>query len=381
MDALRPVSNIMLHFTPLVYLSCALLLFMRRKDGDTSRSMLAFSVLIWGILMLGNLVYHYNDLEGAKIDVLSIISLQITLIAFFAMVLYPAEVIASGRITIKNILILCASNVVILMIILLTQPEFRKLYSFSEIIQYIGEYNVWFRLVIALYFLPLSFIIFFVPYKHTKSRVNIRWIRLYCVGMLISTLIYIVWILTGSTNMRLVMQTYCLVYCLIITYQELYLRLPSTSQHESPVQKTGTDLPERNERINNPKDETAPLHKPLLWNKLQLLLREQQPWRNPDLTLNELASLLETNRTTLSKLIKESGYEGFNSLINTCRIREFIHIIEHQEIDSLYETFFNVGFRSKATALRYFRQETGTTPSDYLQKRLPKKKEKADTAN
>lgn len=371
----------MLHFTPLVYLSCALLLFMRRKDGDTSRSMLAFSVLIWGILMLGNLVYHYNDPEGVKIEVLSIISLQITLFAFFAMVPYPAEVIASGRITIKNILILCASNVVILMIILLTQPEFRKLYSFSEIIQYIGEYNVWFRLVIALYFLPLSFIIFFVPYKHTKSRVNIRWIRLYCVGMLISTLIYIVWILTGSTNMRLVMQTYCLVYCLIITYQELYLRLPSTSQHESPVQKTRTDLPERNERITNPRDETIPLHKPLLWNKLQLLLREQQPWRNPDLTLNELASLLETNRTTLSKLIKESGYEGFNTLINTCRIHEFIHIIEHQEIDSLYETFFNVGFRSKATALRYFRQKTGTTPSNYLQKRLPKKKEKADTAN
>lgn len=109
-----------------------------------------------------------------------------------------------------------------------------------------------------------------------------------------------------------------------------------------------------------------------LWFKLSRLFEEERVWRNPDLTLVELAAKLGTNRTTLSKLIRDNGYDGFSSLINLCRIHEFIQLIQTQEINGIYETFFDVGFRSKSTAIRYFRQVTGTTPSEYLNQTLIK---------
>ncbi|MEG0455751.1 MAG: helix-turn-helix domain-containing protein, partial [Bacteroides sp.] len=71
-----------------------------------------------------------------------------------------------------------------------------------------------------------------------------------------------------------------------------------------------------------------------------------------------------------SKTIKEAGYDSFYEMVNTYRIKEFIYIIEHQKIKGIHETFFDVGFRSKATAIRNFRQQTGTTPSEYLQQIL-----------
>lgn len=256
---------------------------------------------------------------------------------------------------------LLASNAVFLAIIALTKPEFRELTSLGEIFQYIGEYNVWLRLSVILYILPLSLMIFYIPYRHTRSRVNIRWIRWFCGGMMVSSLLYVIWVLTGSDLIRLFMQIYCMGYCLLITYQELYQRLIVPSSDSNPVSSSVEET--HMELIKNS-------HSSPLWNKLVESLKERSLWRNPDLTLVELATILGTNRTTLSTLIQEAGYDGFYALINTCRIKEFIRIIEHQKIDGIYETFLDVGFRSKVTAIRYFRKETGTTPSVYLQQIL-----------
>lgn len=361
MDMVDKILEMMLHFTPFAFIVCALLLILRRKDGDKSRIMLAVSFIIWGMLMLGSLVYHYSNAREVEGGVLSIISLHITLFAFFSMILYPMEVIYPGRMTIKNILMLLASNAVFLAIIALTKPEFRELTSLGEIFQYIGEYNVWLRLSVILYILPLSLMIFYIPYRHTRSRVNIRWIRWFCGGMMVSSLLYVIWVLTGSDLIRLFMQIYCMGYCLLITYQELYQRLIVPSSDSNPVSSSVEET--HMELIKNS-------HSSPLWNKLVESLKERSLWRNPDLTLVELATILGTNRTTLSTLIQEAGYDGFYALINTCRIKEFIRIIEHQKIDGIYETFLDVGFRSKVTAIRYFRKETGTTPSVYLQQIL-----------
>lgn len=361
MDITGQLLNMTLHFTPFTFLACAVLLIARRKDGDKSRIMLAASFIIWGVLMLGSLIYHYRNTREVEGGILSIVSLHITLFAFFSMILYPIEVINPGSITIKNILILLKSNAVLIVIILLTKPEFRELTSFGEIFQYIEEYNVWLRLAVILYTLPLSFMIFYIPYKYTRSRVNIRWIRWFCGGMMISTLLYIAWVSTGSDAVRLLMQIYCMAYCSLITYQELFLRLitPLANNTEDPpvVEKARAELVKTS-------------HPSPLWSRLVELLNERSVWRDPDLTLVELAAMLGTNRTTLSSLIQEAGYDGFYALINTCRIKEFIYIIEHQKISGIHETFLDVGFRSKATAIRYFRQKTGTTPSVYLQRML-----------
>lgn len=354
----------MLHFTPFGYLLCATLLFARREDADKSRVLLALSFFVWGCLMFGSLLYHYTDKVATTHEVLSMSSLNITLFAFFIIFLYPIEIIAPGRLTLKNILLLFGSNILLTLILLISRPEFTDLRSFDEIFQHIGSYNVLFRFIVAIYITTLAFFIFFVPYTNSRSRVNLLWIRLFFAGVFISTLLYVIWILTGSTILRLLMQIYCLGFCLIVTYQELYLRISNSSASAIYVKKATLSITSK-EPVSVSKD--VVLMSPI-WKKLTILIEQQPIWRNPDLTLVELASMLGTNRTTLSNLIRDAGYDGFYGFLNTYRIKEFIKIIEKEEITSIHETFFDVGFRSKSTAVRYFRKETGTTPSEYLQR-------------
>ncbi len=92
-------------------------------------------------------------------------------------------------------------------------------------------------------------------------------------------------------------------------------------------------------------------------------------WRDPDLTLNTLASKLFTNRTTLAQVLREQGYENYTNYIKRLRIDDFFHQIESGQSVNFQDAFFYVGFRSRTTALRNFRQLTGTSPSEYFQKK------------
>ncbi|MEG1949297.1 MAG: AraC family transcriptional regulator [Odoribacter sp.] len=350
MGTLNTLLNIMFHFTPFGALLCAILLFMRRKDSDKARIVLAVSFASWGILMLGSTIHHYSDTIDTTKEIFSLISLNITVFVTFIMTLYPIAIINPDKQSIKNIFILFLPYILINVFLLLSTPEFRKFTSVEEIFLHFTKYDILLRFGFVVYMIIISFFVFYLPYKHTRSRVNLHWIHGYCLGMIGVIFFYTIWLFIGSDITRLLLQIYCLSFCLVMTYQELYIRLAFPLYEPIPTKENTTTKT------------ISPLQQ-----KLLQLLEEQSIWRNPDLTIIELATLLGTNRTTLSKTIKESGFDGFYDLINTYRIKEFIYIIEHQKINGIHETFFDVGFRSKVTATRYFRQQTGSTPSEYLQ--------------
>ncbi|MPN19748.1 hypothetical protein SDC9_167120 [bioreactor metagenome] len=98
-------------------------------------------------------------------------------------------------------------------------------------------------------------------------------------------------------------------------------------------------------------------------------MKTNNAWRDPDLSLNTLASELFTNRTSLALAMRASGYENYTNYINHLRIDDFIQQVESGQSENFQEAFFFVGFRSRGTALRNFRQFTGITPSEYFQKK------------
>jgi len=107
-----------------------------------------------------------------------------------------------------------------------------------------------------------------------------------------------------------------------------------------------------------------------LVERLHAYMKENSAWRDPDLTLNRLASELFTNRTTLAQIMRESGYENYTNYINRLRINDFLQQIKSGESTNFQEAFFFVGFRSRSTALRNFRQFTGKTPSEYFKNKI-----------
>jgi YesN/AraC family two-component response regulator len=57
---------------------------------------------------------------------------------------------------------------------------------------------------------------------------------------------------------------------------------------------------------------------------------------------------------------------SFSAYINSLRIEEFIQRVHSKESTNYQDIFYDVGFRSRATALRNFKQYTGKTPSEYF---------------
>ncbi|MPM15432.1 hypothetical protein SDC9_61803 [bioreactor metagenome] len=106
-----------------------------------------------------------------------------------------------------------------------------------------------------------------------------------------------------------------------------------------------------------------------LIEKLDSYMANHQAWRDPDLSLNMLAAELCTNRTTLSKVLREYGYGSYTNYINKLRIEDFLTQAESGNYANFQESFFIAGFRSRSTAFRNFRQYAGMTPSEYFQKR------------
>lgn len=169
---------------------------------------------------------------------------------------------------------------------------------------------------------------------------------------------------------------YCSLLCLFVTYQELFLRInvPVTLR-EIPVESSvSSDIPVPSETLDTPDESIIPEESKEnpLWIRLNELIDREQLWRNPDTNITKLAVLLDTNRNKLTRIIQEQGYDGYKEFINRRRIDEFLKIADSDKYVNVLDTFFKVGFRSKATALRNFKEYTGMLPSEYLQQKTKK---------
>jgi len=92
-------------------------------------------------------------------------------------------------------------------------------------------------------------------------------------------------------------------------------------------------------------------------------------WMNPDITVAELACNIGTNRTYLSKLIKDLGYQSYSDMINRKRVEYICKELEKGTGYNITNLMFEAGFRSRSTASRVFKRITGCTPSEYLKSR------------
>jgi AraC-like DNA-binding protein len=102
--------------------------------------------------------------------------------------------------------------------------------------------------------------------------------------------------------------------------------------------------------------------------KLEERLSSHQDYLNPDLKLGELAGLIRTNSSVLSRVINVSYGMNFNDFINGRRCEAFMEAIkanEHQR-HTLLSIALECGFNSKSTFNRAFKKHTGKSPGEYI---------------
>lgn len=93
---------------------------------------------------------------------------------------------------------------------------------------------------------------------------------------------------------------------------------------------------------------------------------DEKLWRDPALTLAGLARILGTNTTYLSRGLGAAAGENFNAIINRRRVAELQRLLAlRDEARDLLPLAFEVGFNSKASFNRAFRDLAGMSPSQW----------------
>jgi AraC-like DNA-binding protein len=102
--------------------------------------------------------------------------------------------------------------------------------------------------------------------------------------------------------------------------------------------------------------------------KLTDLMSSEKTFKNPELTLVELAQLLNVHPNILSQIINSIENKNFYDYINDKRVEEFksIVILPKNQKYTLLSLALECGFNSKTTFNRNFKKSTGVSPSEYL---------------
>ena len=148
-----------------------------------------------------------------------------------------------------------------------------------------------------------------------------------------------------------------------------------------------SDRSEKKEKEQNLEDDSPKYEKSRLDDEiakdyaaeLEKLMLEEKVYKDPDITMPELAKMLNLSPNVLSQVI--NGYCGLNfyNYINRFRADEVVEIMKHdiEKRKNVLNIAFDAGFKSKTTFNTFFKKHTGLTPSEFrkqLEKDMKKKK-------
>ena len=209
------------------------------------------------------------------------------------------------------------------------------------------------------------------------ARVNLRWLRWLSAASgsiwLLATGLKIAHVSTSLRDGDIMLAMSLLVYG--IGY--LGLRQPEIFRHatgEFPVAK-GTIMevssPEQ-PQTSLPQYERSGLgdhEAELLKTSLLAVMEREQPWRDCELTLPDLAARLDSTPHKLSELLNAQMGQTFYDFVNGYRVREVQRRIAAGEARSLkmLALAMDAGFASKSTFNEVFKKHTRQTPSGFRQ--------------
>ena len=144
----------------------------------------------------------------------------------------------------------------------------------------------------------------------------------------------------------------------IFAYEGLGQSDPPAS---APITESGSST-RRSERSALAPREAERLERDLLG-----LMKTEFPWRDPELTLADLAARLESTPHKISELLNARLGQTFYDFVNGYRVEDVQRRIASGETRTrnILNLAFDAGFASKSTFNQAFKTRTGQTPSAY----------------
>ncbi len=121
-------------------------------------------------------------------------------------------------------------------------------------------------------------------------------------------------------------------------------------------------------KVSNKYSKTVTEEQIELINKFEQFLENEKFFLNHNISINDIAHHLNTNRTYLSKAINVILKKNFNSYINNLRIKEAIRMLPSREFKqiTLEAISKKVGFNNKVSFNEAFKNYTGVLPSYFI---------------
>lgn len=103
-----------------------------------------------------------------------------------------------------------------------------------------------------------------------------------------------------------------------------------------------------------------------LFERIEMLMVDEQLFMNKDLNLDDFSKKLGSNRSYVSAAINQFTKQNFSQWVNRHRVGYFIENVLN--VDNLQELASRSGFASQASFYRWFKVYTGMTPKQYIDK-------------
>lgn len=155
----------------------------------------------------------------------------------------------------------------------------------------------------------------------------------------------------------------------ILLYSLGYVAAHTSLPQETVAQEEGREDEERARKATT--EETDEL-----FQKIITALREDKLYTNPNLTIQDLATAVGSNRTYVSACINRRSNFSFSQFVAQYRVENAKTILSDPQYPSDHEAITNAialsGFASDQTFYRIFKEATGCTPLQFRQLNLQK---------
>jgi AraC-like DNA-binding protein len=206
-----------------------------------------------------------------------------------------------------------------------------------------------------------------------RQKVNLNWLQMLFYGMAVMWILILFvrddrWIFSAAAVFVIYMGYFGIKQVGIFTNTADALRETNESivlPNDLQTGLTEGTGPEKKKYAKSGLDPEASLN---LHRKLQLLMENEKPYIQPELTLAEIAAKLQAHPNHVSQVINEMEGKNFYDYINTLRVEAFQRAVllpENQRF-TLFSLALECGFNSKSAFNRFFKKTMGMSPSDYL---------------
>jgi AraC-like DNA-binding protein len=347
---MKIIATVILAFMTVALVSSGALLWKRRKEtSDWSRIIWAVFSWISAFFTLTFIMRTWLETTTADGAFFEPEHTFVPILFQMTFFLYPLEVIRPTIGRIKSYVLLFAPLLILVVVGMCAGIEYTPIYTYSDLWQHIGEFNVWYRLFALLVMLLYCFSLFLVPYDWHRSSADKKFITFYSCGFCLIGLLHFSIQMSHAYWLVLAHQVVWITFFITVAWYELRERL-----------LVPQDVLEQEESCDCDSVDDV------LWREITLLLNNNEKWRDPNLSLSSLSEVLESNRTYVGEAFKRNTGMTFIEYLTKHRIDYIVARIKDDPKADIHELFNHVGYRQRSTAWRNFQKITGMTPTEFV---------------